>query len=83
MWHCYTWLTQLHRYTPEIFLISTATFKYIYRAPPQTNWTRIFSERRIFYLSVIEIFLMKQVPVGECPSNYPFLKNNGAEAHCF
>ena len=22
--------------------------------PPQTNWTRIFSERRIFYLSVIE-----------------------------
>ena len=22
--------------------------------PPQTNWTRIFSERRIFYFSVIE-----------------------------
>jgi hypothetical protein len=21
--------------------------------------------------------------VGECPSNSPFLKNNGAEAHCF
>jgi hypothetical protein len=35
MWHCYTWLslTQLYRYTPEIFLFSTATFKYIYRAP--------------------------------------------------
>jgi hypothetical protein len=26
-------LTQLYRYTPEIFLLSTATFKYIYRAP--------------------------------------------------
>ena len=34
-------LTQLYRYTPEIFLFSTATFKYIY----QTNWTRIVSER--------------------------------------
>jgi hypothetical protein len=26
-------LTQLYRYTPEIFLVSTATFKYTYRAP--------------------------------------------------
>ena len=26
-------LTQLYRYTPEISLFSTATFKYIYRAP--------------------------------------------------
>ena len=26
-------LTQLYRYTPDIFLFSTATFKYIYRAP--------------------------------------------------
>ena len=26
-------LTQLYRYTPEIFLFSTATFKYKYRAP--------------------------------------------------
>ena len=43
-------LTQLYRYTPEIFLFTTATFKYT----PQTNWTRIFSERRIFYFSVIE-----------------------------
>jgi hypothetical protein len=25
--------TQLYRYTPEIFLFSTATFKYKYRAP--------------------------------------------------
>jgi hypothetical protein len=41
-------LTQLYRYPPEIFLFSTATFKYKYRAPPQTNWTRIFSESRIF-----------------------------------
>jgi hypothetical protein len=27
------WLTQLYRYTPAIFLFSTATFKYAYRAP--------------------------------------------------
>jgi hypothetical protein len=26
-------LTQLYRYTPEIFLFSTVTFKYIYRVP--------------------------------------------------
>jgi hypothetical protein len=26
-------LTQLYRYTPEIFLFSTATFKYTYRVP--------------------------------------------------
>ena len=26
-------LTQLYRYTPDIFLFSTATFKYTYRAP--------------------------------------------------
>jgi hypothetical protein len=26
-------LTQLYRYTPQIFLFSTATFKYTYRAP--------------------------------------------------
>jgi hypothetical protein len=26
-------LTQLYRYTPEIFLFLTASFKYIYRAP--------------------------------------------------
>ena len=38
-------LTQLYHYTQEIFLFSTATFKYTYRVPPQTNWTRIVSER--------------------------------------
>jgi hypothetical protein len=27
------WLTQLYRYTPKIFLFSTATFKYTYRTP--------------------------------------------------
>jgi hypothetical protein len=46
--------TQLYRNTPEIFLFSTATFKYTYRPPPQTNWTRIFSERRMVYFSVLK-----------------------------
>jgi hypothetical protein len=45
-------LTQLHLYTPEIFLFSTATFKFTYRAPPQTNWTRIVSERGLLKISV-------------------------------
>jgi hypothetical protein len=27
--------------------------------------------------------LNKQLRIGECPSNSPFLKNDGAEAHCF
>jgi hypothetical protein len=48
-------LTQLYRYIPEIFLFSTATFKYTYL--PQTNWTRIFSKSRFVYFSVI--FLME------------------------
>ena len=43
-------LTQLYRYTPEIFLFSTATFKYIY----QTNWTRIVSEYGLLKISVNE-----------------------------
>jgi predicted RNA-binding protein associated with RNAse of E/G family len=25
----------------------------------------------------------KRIRIGECPSNSPFLKDNGAEAHCF
>ena len=47
-------LTQLYRYTPEIFLFSTTTLKYNLPVPPQTNWTRIFSERHFVYFSVIE-----------------------------
>ena len=30
------------------------------------------------------LWIVKRVCcIGECPSNSPFLKNNGAEAHCF
>ena len=47
-------LTQLYRCTPEIFLFSIAAFKYIYRAPPQTNWTRIVSECGLLKISVNE-----------------------------
>jgi hypothetical protein len=43
-------LTQLYRYTPEIFLFLTATFKYKYRAPLR----RIGQEYSIFYFSVNE-----------------------------
>jgi hypothetical protein len=44
---------QLYRYTPEIFLFSTATLKYTYR-PPQTSWTRIVGERGLLKISVNE-----------------------------
>ena len=48
-------LTQLYRYTPEIFLFSTATFKYTYRDPRrQTNWTRVFSESGLVKTQDIE-----------------------------
>ena len=33
IWPASLSLTQFYRYTPEIFLFSTATFKYKYRAP--------------------------------------------------
>ena len=46
-------LTQLYRYTPEIFLFSTATFKYKY--PPPPPWSK---EEEGAY-----IFWMKQMPV--------------------
>ena len=57
-------LTQLYRYTPAIFDFSTATFKYKYWGPPQTNWTRIFSESRIFYFSVNETDITTSVCAG-------------------
>ena len=46
-------LTQLYHYTPEIFLFSTAHLN-IPTGPPQTNWTRIVSERGLVNISVIE-----------------------------
>jgi hypothetical protein len=46
-------LTQLYRYTPEIFLFSTATFKYIYRARLRQR-TRIVSECGLLKISVNE-----------------------------
>ena len=53
-------LTQLYRYTPEIFLFSTATFEYTYL---QTNWTRIVSERGLVKISVIETDTATSSPV--------------------
>ena len=41
-------LTQLYRYTPEIFLFMTTTFKYTYRAPSD-ELDKNISERSLFY----------------------------------
>ena len=37
-----------------------------------------------FYLpDILFIYLFSLLRIGECPSNSTFLKDNGAEAHCF
>ena len=41
-------LTQLYRYTPEIFLFTNATFIYTYRAPSD-ELDKNISERSLFY----------------------------------
>jgi hypothetical protein len=54
-------VTQLYRYTPEIILFSTATFKYTYRAPLRRiglEYSANGKKEEGAY-----IFLMKQVPV--------------------
>jgi hypothetical protein len=47
-------LTQLYLYTPDIFLFSTATFKYSNRAPLRQIGRRIVSERGLLNISVNE-----------------------------
>jgi hypothetical protein len=43
-------LTQLYRYTPEIFLFTTATFKYTYPPPPPSDeLDKNISERSLLY----------------------------------
>jgi hypothetical protein len=60
-------LTQLYRYTPEIFLFSTATFKYIYRVPlrrigqeypAKVAWWKFKSLKRIQPLPVCAGFFI-------------------------
>ena len=54
-------LTQLYRYTPDIFLFSTVTFKYTYRDPLR----RIGQEcsAKVAF-SIFQSLKQKQVPVG-------------------
>jgi len=47
-------LTQLYRYTPEIFLFFDCHIYIYLPGPPQTNWTRIFSECGLLKISVHE-----------------------------
>ena len=35
------------------------------------------------YRSIVPDFDVETLRIGECPSNSLFLKDNGAEAHCF
>jgi hypothetical protein len=52
-------LTQLYRYTPEIFLFSTATFKYTYRA----TLRRIGQAPTFFYFFFKSDFYKKKFPI--------------------
>ena len=54
-------LNQLYRYTPEIFLFSTVTFKYTYRDPLRRIGQE-YSAKVAF--SIFQSLKQKQVPVG-------------------
>ena len=47
-------LTQLYRYTPEIFLFLTATFKYKYQVPLRRIGQEYSAKVAFFYFSVNE-----------------------------
>jgi hypothetical protein len=55
-------LTQLYRYTPEIFLFATPTFKYSYR-DPSDELDKNISERSLLYCYVIETDTAASGPV--------------------
>ena len=51
------------------------------------NIHTLSGNRNVFVLLEARTKMSPQPPallcIGECPSNSPFPKNNGAEAHCF
>jgi hypothetical protein len=66
-------LTQLYRYTPEIFLFLTAKFKYTYRAPlrrigheysANVAWSTFQSLKRIQPLPVQKTLIVNRTPIG-------------------
>ena len=65
-------LTQLYRYTPEIFLFSTATFKYKYRAPLR-RIGREYSAKVAFYI----FQSMKRIqPLPVCAGFFICIRNS-------
>jgi hypothetical protein len=67
-------LTQLYRYTPEIFLFTTATFKYTYRPPLllPTNWTRISANVACFIFKSLK----RIQPLPVCPGFFICIRNS-------
>jgi hypothetical protein len=68
--HIYDYISILHVMPFHIFLHEAGN-AYPSRTP------EIISG---FFFSGVRVVLLC---IGECPSNSPFLKNNGAEVHCF
>jgi hypothetical protein len=65
-------LTQLYRYTPEIFLFSTATFKYTYRAPLR----RIGQEYSAKVAFSIFQSLKRIQPLPVCAEFFIYIRNS-------
>ena len=61
-------LIQLYRYTPEIFLFTTATFKYTYRAPLR----RIGQE----YSANADCFIFKSLKLPVCAGFFICIRNS-------
>ena len=72
-------LTQLYRYTPEIFLFSTATFKYKYRAPLR----RIGQEYSAKVAFSIFQSLKRIQPLPVCAGFFICIRNSLDSTHHF
>jgi hypothetical protein len=76
---------------PATFVIIFVLSNYYVTAYRLMDQQAFFSESLYLFNNIIWLpanLLVDQLEVrplriGECPSNSPFLKNNGAEAHCF
>jgi hypothetical protein len=65
-------LTQLYRYTPEIFLFSTDTFKYTYRAP-----LRRIGQKYLANVAWWKFKLLKQIqPLPVCAEFFLCIRNS-------
>ena len=76
---------------PATFVITFVLSNYYVTAYRLMDQQVFFSESLYLFNNIIWLpanlivdqLEVRPLGIGECPSNSPFLKNNGAEAHCF